>query len=132
MLSFLFMSPGRVGTASRHSLPPEPPDQLTEPTCRFGGVVAAGLQEGEDFSASCERGEISRRRTALIRHRVGAGVEEQSGDLDVALESHAAQRRLALVVAEVDRGARLQQQLHDLRPAMVTGQHQQRVALGVA
>ena len=113
-------------------LPPEPPDQLAEPAGGFGGVVATGLQEGEDLGLTGQGGEIGGRRAALVGHGIRAGVKEQGGDLDVAFEGHAAQGRLSLVIAQVDRGARLQQQLHDLRPAMVTGQHQQRVALGVA
>ena len=129
-----------VGSGLRHALghvvivplPPHPPDQLTEPAGRFGGVVTPRLEEGEDLGLTGEGREIGGGRAALVRHRVGTGVEEQGGDLDVTLEGHAAQGRLALVIAQVDRGARFQQQLHDLGSAMVTSQHQQRVALGVS
>ena len=129
-----------VGSGLRHALghvvivplPPHPPDQLTEPAGRFGGVVTPRLEEGEDLGLTGEGREIGGGRAALVRHGVGAGIEEQGGDLDVTLEGHAAQGRLALVIAQIDRGARLQQQLHDLGPSMVTGQHQQRVTLGVS
>ena len=96
-----------------------------------GGVGLAGLQKSEDLGLAGEGGEIGGRRAALVGHGIRAGVKEQGGDLDVALEGHATEGRLALIVAEVDRGARLQQQLHDLGSSMVTGQHQQRVALGI-
>ena len=113
-------------------LPPKPADQLTIPAGGLGGFVAAGLQERKDLGLAGQRREVGGGRAPLVGHGIGAGVEEQGGDLDVTLEGHAAQGRLALVIAEVDRGAALQQQLHDLGPAMVAGQHQERVALCVA
>jgi hypothetical protein len=124
--------PPAIGWLGEPALPSDPPDQLTEPTGRLSGVVATGLQEGENLGLAGEGGEVGGRRAALVGERVGTGIEEQGGDLDVTFEGHAAQRRLSLVIAQVDRGAGIQQQLHDLGPAMVAGQHQERVALGVA
>jgi len=83
------------------ALPPEPPDQLAIPAGRLGGLVAAGLQKREDLGLAGQRGEVGRGRAPLVGHGIGAGVEEQGGDVDVALEGHAAQGRLARALSSI-------------------------------
>ena len=113
------------------ALPPEPPDQLAIPAGRLGGLVAAGLQECEDLGLTGQRREVGGGRAPLVGHGIGAGVEEQGGDVDVALEGHAAEGRLALRVTEVDRGPCLEQHRDRLGLAVIGRQHQQGVTLGV-
>ncbi len=61
-----------------------PPDQLAIPAGRPGGLVATGLQEREDLGLAGQRGEVGGGRATLVGHGIGAGVEEQGGDVDVA------------------------------------------------
>jgi hypothetical protein len=49
-----------------------------------GGLVAAGLQEREDRGLAGQRRKVGGARAALVGHGIGAGVEEQGGDVDVA------------------------------------------------
>lgn len=89
-------------------------------------------QEGEDFLAPEHRGKVGGRGAALVAHRVRPGVEEHPRDFDVALERDPAERRLPLLVAEVDLRPGLQQHRHGLGAALVGGDHQEGIALGVA
>jgi hypothetical protein len=47
-------------------------------------LVATGLQEREDLGLAGQRGEVGGGRATLVGHGIGAGVEEQGGDVDVA------------------------------------------------
>ncbi len=89
-------------------------------------------QKGDDVLAAEGGGEVDRGGAALVAERIGAGVQQYPRDVHVPFEGHPAERRLALLVAEVDLRAGLQQHRHGLGPALVSGDHQERVALGVA
>ncbi len=47
-------------------------------------MIAAGLQEREDLGLAGQRREVGGGRAPLVGHGVGAGVEEQCGDVDIA------------------------------------------------
>jgi hypothetical protein len=73
------------------SLPlPNPPNQLAEPTSGLGSRPAAFAEEDEDFLAAEQRGIVDWRGAALIGERVRTGVEEERGDICIALKGDAA------------------------------------------
>ena len=89
-------------------------------------------QKLNHLNAAKKRSEHQRSRAAtLIRVQVGPGIEQHRGDLDVALEGHAPERRLPPEIASIGVGITVQQCLHHLRMAVIAGQHEQRVSLMV-